>query len=466
MPDQDITCPKCKNKIPLTKALFSQIKEEVKNELAVEQEKRNKELEKERENLQKKEADLEKRSLELEKTRNKTEKLVADEVKRATQKVQEEFSKKEQELQKKNLEVEKTKKGIDAIVAERTKQEVDKLKKETTEQIKKENAKELEFLKNQLTNKDTIIDDFKNQELKLRNQKNELEEDKKLFEVRKHRELDDAKKEIREKALVESAEQNHLKNKEKDKIIESLKKSLEDAQRKANQGSQQLQGEVQELDLEEILQRAFPLDIIEPIGKGVKGADVRQIVKTKLGNVCGVILWESKRTKTWSDDWVAKLKDDLRAEKANIPVVVTETFPKGVNSNLIFKDGVWVCGFGLILPFAEMVRQRLLEVAKEKFISQNRTEKAESLYAYVTGHEFRQQVEAMAEVYQDMHLQIMKEKTAFEKIWKTREAQVQKLFLTTGGIVGSMAGKIGTSMLQIKGLELLESGEEETVPKV
>ena len=461
MSDQNITCPKCKNKIPLTEALFSQIKEQVRGEFTIEQEKRNKELDKEREALQKKEAELEKKSLELEEAKSKQDKLVADEIKRATEKAHEEFSKKEQELQKKNKEVENKKKEIENIVAERTKQEVDKLKEETAEQLKRENAKELEFIKNQLTSKDAIIDDFKKQEFKLRNQKNELEEEKKLFEIRKQRELDDAKKEIREKALIEAAEQNHLKNKEKDKIIESLKKSLEDAQRKASQGSQQLQGEVQELDLEEILQRAFPLDTIEPVGKGVKGADVRQIVKTKLGNVCGVILWESKRTKTWQDDWTVKLKDDLRAEKANIPIIVTETFPKGVSSGLLCKDGVWVCGFGLILPFAEMMRQKLVEVAKEKFISQNRTEKAESLYAYVTGHEFRQQVEAMAEVYRDMHEQIMKERTAFEKIWKTRESQVQRLFLATGGIVGSMAGKIGSSMLQIKGLELLELGEEE-----
>jgi len=410
MQDQTIICPKCKNEIPLTEALSSQIKEQIKREY---------------------ESEYGKKSKELQQKENK---------------LKEEISK-----------IEKSKEEVDKLVKERTKNELGKLKEEAMIKAKNESARELNLLNEQLASKNVLIEDFKNQELELRKGKDKLEEEKRLLAVTKQREIDDAKKEIREKALAEVMDQNRLRDRQKDKIIEDLKRSLENAQRKANQSSQQLQGEVQELDLEEVLRRAFPLDAIEPVGKGIKGADVRQIIKTQLGNTCGVILWESKRTQGWKDEWLTKLKDDLRAEKANIPIIVTQTFPKGENLILLLREGVWICSSQMVLPLAEMMRQRLIEVAKEKFVSQNRTEKSELLYEYIISLEFRQQVEAIVEIYKEMHGQIIRERTVFEKNWKIREAQIQKLFLTTGGIVGSVTGRIGQSMPQIKGLELLES---------
>jgi hypothetical protein len=230
--------------------------------------------------------------------------------------------------------------------------------------------------------------------------------------------------------------------------------SLEEAKRKAQQGSQQTQGEVLELDLEETLRQEFPNDEIEPVGKGVKGADIRQIVKSPKGFVCGVILWESKRTKAWTDEWLTKLKDDLRAEKANIPVIVSTSLPKELKSLMGLIDGVWVTTYELFIPMATLLRKNLLDIGFQKAVSAHRGDKADLLYEYITGHEFRQQVEALAEVYHEMQEEISKERVAFEKIWKTREGQVKRLSLATANVYGSMQGLVGSSMPQVKGLDL------------
>ena len=299
-----------------------------------------------------------------------------------------------------------------------------------------------------------------NAELEIRKQKNQLDEERRTFELTKQRQLDAEREKIRQKNAEEIMESQRLKDKEKDKVIDDLKKALEDAQRKATQGSQQLQGEVQELDLEDMLKREFPGDTIEPVGKGVLGADIRQIVRSPRGMDCGTILWESKRTKAWSDGWLIKLKDDLRAAKANIPAIISDVLPDGVKNGLGLKDGVWVASHALASPLAQLLRARLLDAARQKMIAQNQQSKAESLYAYVTSHEFAQQVEGMMETYQEIENQIVRERTAFEKSWKQREAQVRRLKSGVAGIYGSMQGIAGSALPPIKTLEL-SSGEDQ-----
>ncbi len=429
MEEQNIICPKCKT--PLTKAIYSVIEDTVKADFEIKNKNKEIEFDKKYKELESKEKEAQKRSNDLERER---------------------------------LGIEKSKKEFDNILEQRVNEKAQEVRKEAekeiSDKINKEKMKEIKLLNEELNNKNLAIEDIAKKEIELRKEKNQIEEDRRLFELKKQRELDEAKQEIRNKAIVEFTEQNRMKDKEKEKIISDLKKALEDAQRKAEQRSQQLQGEVQELDLEDILRRAFPYDVIEPIAKGVKGADIRQIVKTHRGNNCGTILWESKRTKLWLNEWITIVKDNLRAEKANIPIIVTNIFPKDSSTDILLKDGVVICCYSLVLQVAEMLRQKLVEVAKEKFVSQNRGEKAELLYEYITSYEFKQQLEAIAEIYRDMNQQIIKERVSFEKIWKTREAQVQKLFQTTGGIIGLMSGKIGQSMPQIRGFELLEPGED------
>jgi hypothetical protein len=296
-------------------------------------------------------------------------------------------------------------------------------------------------------------------ELRLREEKRKVEEKEKGLKLEVQRQLDEQRKKIEEEVLQQAVEEHRLKDKEKDKIIDDLKNSLDDARRKATQGSQQLQGEVLELDIEGLLKDSFPNDQIEPVEKGIKGADIRQIVKSPKGFASGVILWELKRTKAWTDSWIAKLKEDLRSEKANVPVIITTTLPKRLESGFGLYEGVWIVAFNLVLPVATIIRKNLLDVAFEKAVSSHKGGKSEVLYDYITSHEFRQQVEAMMEVYREMQDQIAKEKAAYERIWKLREGQMQRLVSSTANVVGSIQGRVGHTALPIKGLELLEDGK-------
>lgn len=340
------------------------------------------------------------------------------------------------------------------------KTEIEKIKKETEEKARKEleekNSLELQDLKKQLEEKNKKVEELRNQEMELRKKSRELEEKEKEMALEMERKMDEERKKLEEKIVKDEAEKQRFKTAEYEKRINDLKVALEDAQRKAEQGSQQLQGEVLELDLETLLKNAFPTDLIEPVEKGVRGADIRQTVKTAHGNTCGVILWETKRTKAWTDSWITKLKDDLRNEKANIPVIVTTVFPKEIDGGFGIKDGVWVVSFNLVLPVATMLWQKLYEVAREKHTQASRDGKAENLYSYITGHEFRQEIEVIVEQYKEMKDQIDKERRAYERLWSAREAQVEKIFKSTARMVGSIQGTVGNSMGQIKGLELLE----------
>lgn len=291
-------------------------------------------------------------------------------------------------------------------------------------------------------------------EIDLRKEKNRLEEEKERFEVEKQRQLDAERKTIREKALSDADEQHRLKDKEKELVIEQLKKALEDAQRKAAQGSQQAQGEVQELDLEESFRREFPTDTIEPVGKGVHGADIRHTVKSQTGVLCGVILWESKRTKAWSDEWITKLKDDLRADRANIPAIISEVMPKDAKRPIELKDGVWVTTPPLALPLAALLRKSLYDAAREKTIAGAKATKAEQVFAYVTSHEFTQQVESVLEAHDEMVKQIARERKAFEAQWSEREKQLMRIVTGVSGFIGSMRGVVGQALPPIRSLEL------------
>ncbi len=313
---------------------------------------------------------------------------------------------------------------------------------------KRKHEEELEALQKKL-------ETAQNAELEVRKERNKLEEERRTFELEKQRQLDKERETIRQKTAQEIMESQRLKDKEKDKVIDDLKKALEDAQRKATQGSQQLQGEVQELDLEQMLKKEFPEDFVEPIGKGVLGADVRQTVKNQRGIACGVILWESKRTKAWSDGWIGKLKEDLRNDRANVPVIVSEVVPDEISRiGIGEKNGVYICRPTLAYALALLLRRGLLYADRLKMVAENKQTKAEELYAFVTSHEFTQNVEAMIEIYVEMRNQIQKERIAFEKSWKLRESQVQRLLSGVAGMYGNMQGIAGTALPPIRHLEL------------
>src|SRR5665213_882123 len=304
-----------------------------------------------------------------------------------------------------------------------------------------------------------------NQELRdqlklLMQQLRESNKAKENAELEMQKKLTEEEAKIREEAEKSADEKQRLNLAARDKTIADLQKSLDEAQRKAAQGSQQLQGEIMELDLESAMSDAFRDDDIEPIAKGTKGGDIRQVVKSTRGSVCGVMLWEIKRTKNWVDGWIPKLKEDLRNEKANIPIIVTEAMPKSISDDIGNLSGVWICKPNTAIVLATLLRKSLLDAGLQKALAENRGTKADALYNFVTSHEFVQQIEAMVETYQEMTQQITKERTYYAKFWAEREAQAQRLLLGTANIIGSMQGHVGqASMPKIKGLELLESGE-------
>lgn len=282
-------------------------------------------------------------------------------------------------------------------------------------------------------------------------------------EVRMQKQLAEEEAKIREQATKNADEKQRLAMAEKDKQIENAKRQVEDMQRKLQQGSQQMQGEILELDLEEALEREFRDDDIAPVEKGVRGADIRQTVKSPRGTSCGVMLWEIKRTKNWSEGWVQKFKDDVLASKADVPILITEAFPQNVSGPIAVYKKIYLAKPQSAIVLATLLRKGLLDVGYQKALAQHRDTASDALFTYVTGNEFAQQVEAMVQVYIDMKEQVDKERRAFEKQWKMREAYAQRLLDNTAGIIGGMQGRMGAGVMpKIKGLDvddMMELGE-------
>jgi len=286
--------------------------------------------------------------------------------------------------------------------------------------------------------------------------------------LRKQRELDDAKREVeltvekrvqeglsatRDQARKEVEEQQKLKVAEKEQTILAMQKQIEELKRRAEQGSQQLQGEVQELELENLLRTKFPFDAIEPVPKGEFGGDVVQRVVGAGGQPCGTILWESKRTKNWSDGWLTKLREDQRAAKAEIAVIVSQVLPKGVET-FEMVDGIWVTHPRAVLPVAAVLRQSLVEIAMARQASEGQQTKTEMVYQYLTGPRFRHRVAAIVEAFSTMQEDLDKERKAIMRQWAKREEQIERVMGATVGMYGDLQGIAGKSLQEIEGLNL------------
>jgi hypothetical protein len=307
------------------------------------------------------------------------------------------------------------------------------------------------------------------------------ERDKKLAEaqnaqaelIRKQRELDDAKREVeltvekrvqeslvnvRHKAKQEAEDALKLQLIERDELIASMQRQVEELKRKSEQGSQQLQGEAQEIELETDLRSKFPGDLIEPVAKGEFGGDLLQRVIGPLNQNCGTILWEIKRTKNWSDGWLPKLRDDQRAAKAEIALLVSHAIPKGVSA-FDYIEGVWVTEPRYTLAVAIALRQSLIEIATARAASIGQKTKMELVYQYLTGPLFRQRIEAIVEKFSDMQADLAKERKAMTKLWAKRESQIRGVIESTVGMYGDLQGIAGKALPEIDGLDvqLLES---------
>jgi hypothetical protein len=294
--------------------------------------------------------------------------------------------------------------------------------------------------------------------------------------IRKQRELDDAKREmeltiekrvqsslagVREQAKKDAEEHLSLKVLEREQTIISMQKQIEELKRRAEQGSQQLQGEVLELQLETLLGNKFPLDQIQPVPKGEHGGDLLHRVTLATGVSCGTILWESKRTKNWSDGWLAKLRDDQRAAKAEIAVIVSAILPKGVDT-FDQIDGVWITHPRAVLPVALSLRQILIAVGCARQASEGQQTKQELIYQYVTGPKFHLRVQGIVEAFSCMHEDLLKERKAITKQWAKREEQLVRMMEATVGMYGEIQGIAGKTLHEIDGLEvkMLEASSE------
>jgi len=296
-------------------------------------------------------------------------------------------------------------------------------------------------------------------ELDLLRDKNALEEKQKNLEVEIEKRFLEKRKEIEESAIKKEQEIFDLKTKEYKLQMEQQQKLIEELKRKSEQGSMQLQGESQELLLEEILQSYFPFDIIEEVGKGLEGADCIQVIRNNSGTICGKIVYESKRTKAWSNGWIDKLKADMRNSGSDVAILVTQVFPKDMEK-FGEKDGVWICTFNEVSSVAQLLRNGIIKIYEAQKSQENKGDKMQLLYNYLTGIEFRGQMESIVEGFMGMKQSIMKERIQMEKLWKEREKQLEKVLLSTSGLYGSVKGIAGAG---VSNIPLLDGSDENEI---
>jgi hypothetical protein len=407
-----IVCPSCKTAIPLTESLAAPL---------------------------------------IESTRRAFEQRIADK--------DAEVAQREAAIRQQQAALAKARESIDEEVAARLREERKAIAEEEARRARQRMADELDKKGQELAELQEIL---KERDVKLAEaQKAEAEL------LRKQRALDDAKREmeltiekrvqqslaeIRQQAKQDAEEALRLKIAEKDEVIVGMQRTIEDLKRKAEQGSQQLQGEVLELELESVLRDSFREDAIEPVPKGEHGGDIIHRVMGPAGP-CGTILWESKRTKNWSDAWLAKLRDDQRCAKAEIALIVSQALPKNVETfNVI--DGVWVTSYRCAIPVAMALRHCLLEVAAARQSHKGQHTKMELIYRYLTGPRFRQRVQAIVEKFSEMHEDLQRERKTMTRLWAKREEQIRCVIEATAGMYGDIQGIAGAAVQEIEGLQV------------
>lgn len=332
-----------------------------------------------------------------------------------------------------------------------------KLVAETQQKATEQTAAKLKSLEEETKQKTQQLQELQKKELDLLRDKTALEEKQKNFELELEKRFLEKRKEIEDSTIKREQELFDLKTKEYKLQMEQQQKLIEELKRKSEQGSMQLQGESQELLLEEILKEHFPFDKIEEVGKGVEGADCIQVVRNNSGAECGKIIYESKRTKAWSNGWIDKLKTDKRNSGSDVAILVSQVFPKDMEK-FGEKDGVWVCSFNEVSSVAYLLRNGIIKIHEAQKSQENKGDKMQMLYNYLTGNEFRGQIEAIVEGFMYMKQSITKERIQMEKTWKEREKQLEKVLLNTSGMYGSVKGIAGASVSDIP---LLEGGGEE-----
>lgn len=427
MTEPTIICPNCKTEIKLTESLAAPL-------IAATRQQFEQQLSQKDEEIAKREQGIREKEKQVAEAKRTLEDQVADQV-AATLKTERE-----------RVIVEEAKKARLATAAE-----LDAKSQELTE------------LHEVLKSREEKLAEAQNAQAELIKKQRELDDAKRELELTIEKRVQDGLTEVRALAKKEAEDGLKLKVMEKDQTIASMQQKIEELKQKAEQGSQQLQGEVQELELENLLRLKFPFDTIEPVPKGEFGGDALQRVMSQSGQLSGTILWESKRTRNWSDGWLTKLREDQRAAKAEISVLVSQVLPKGVEAFDVI-DGVWVTSPRAALPVATVLRHSLLQVSMARQVTEGQQTKTEMVYQYLTGPRFRHRVEAIVEAFSSMQEELDKERKVIMKQWAKREQQIERVMGATVGMYGDLQGIAGQSLQEIQGLELqaLDSDEGDT----
>lgn len=356
------------------------------------------------------------------------------------------------EIQTREAKLQRAEQEIDDRVAKRMQVERSKISQEALKKARTDLSVELTDLQAEAAEKDRRLEEAQKKELQLRKEKRELETARQSLELDIARKIDAERQNIRKEAFTQAAEQHRLKNAEKDQKLSDALKMNEELSRKLQQGSQQIQGEVLELELENVLLECCASDEVFPVAKGMRGADVLQTVINKFGVQCGLIIWEAKHTKNWSDSWISKLKEDQQRAKADIAVLVTHVLPKQVDC-FGKHDGVWVTTPKFVPGLVVALRVVLEEVAQAKRAVASKNETVEALFNYLTGSEFRNRVEAIMRVFIGMKYELDEEKRSTIRRWAKREKQLERVITNTSGMYGDLQGLMGTSLPSIPALD-------------
>jgi hypothetical protein len=428
MTEPTITCPNCKTVIRLTESLAAPL-------LAATREQYEQQLRQKDDEVAKREEDIREKARQIAEEKRTLDTQVAEQV--AVQ-----------------LQVERAR-----VIDEEAK----KAKLATAAELAAK-ARELSELQEVLRERDEKLAAAQNAQAELIKKQRELDDAKRELDLTVQRRVQEGLDDARASAKREAEEGLKLKVLEKDQTIASMQQKIEELKQKAEQGSQQLQGEVQELELENLLRMQFPFDSIEPVPKGEFGGDVLQKVVSPSGQQCGAILWESKRTKHWSDGWLPKLREDQRTAQAEISVIVSQVLPQGVETFALL-DGVWVTQPRATLPVATVLRQTLLEVSMARQVREGQQTKTEMVYQYLTGPRFRHRVEAIVEAFVAMKSDLDKERRVIMKQWAKRDQQIARVMEGTVGMYGDLQGIAGASLQEIDSLALvaLPSPDTESV---
>ncbi|MBD2655401.1 DUF2130 domain-containing protein [Synechocystis sp. FACHB-383] len=411
-----ISCPECKAQININDILYHQIHEQVHKTYQDERRK-------EKDELLSKLEEIEKQKRELASEKERQEDFIANKLRDEKRKLITELT---QKIQNK--------------VTEEQKDAIDTLRAELDE--KSSQIKELNRVTVQLE--------------ALKREKSELEE---KYEAEAERKITERVSNAREEIKRKEEAKNELKLKELQKKLEDQKKLTEEMKRKQEQGSMQTQGEVQELAIEEWLAEKFPLDTIYEIKKGERGADCLQIVHTRIRQNCGSIYYESKRTKEFGSGWIEKFKQDIQERNANIGVLVTEVMPSDMD-RLGLKDGVWICSFEEFKGLCTVLRESLIQISTAIVTQENKGDKMEMLYDYLTSNEFKLQIESIVEGFTQMKTDLEAEQRSMRTIWKKREKQIEKVLMNTTAMYGSIRGIAGSAIGAISALELPDEKSE------